>query len=838
MSAPTIFAANTAAPLPAAVVIGCLALHQLPALPSGWTLAVVTTCSCALLVVLRKHPWARFALVALLAACYAAWQAQAALNARISPALEGRDLLIMGYVDQLPLESTQGVRFGFRVTGCVADIVDCPTGLRLRLGWSRSFTRSVASDHDASPALAVAPGERWQLHVRLKRPVALVNPGLFDAELRMLQEGVSAQGYVRKARPGEPPNTRLDGWHVSVQTLFEAGRARGLAALERALGGSRADAAGVLMALSFGDQAAIASSDWEIFNRTGVAHLMSISGLHITMLAAMAGALARWLLQRPWVARTGLLHVLPAVWLQWGFALAVAFAYSGLAGWGIPAQRTCWMLAVAGWALVSGRSRSVFRVLSLAAAVVCILDPWAPLAAGFWLSFAAVGAIVLHASAVRAAPAVASGAGQPRFVGAARRTVIEAARSQWAATLSLLPLGALFFSTLSLISPLANAWAVPLVSGLLTPAVLVLSACAWVTPALAPWLAAVISAPTGWMLDALRLMASWPGGAIVLAQPDHVSLALAVLSVAMLLAPRPIPARAVWMIGLLPLLVRGPEPVPSNSFRLSAIDVGQGMAVLIEAGGKRLLYDTGPAWDAGADAGGRIIIPWLRSRGISSLDALVVSHADIDHSGGAATVLRLAGSKRIYSSIPEGHRLLAALPHHEACRRGYSWRWGQVSFEFLHPGPEFPPGAARSPTNAISCVLKIESPAGSALLAGDIEARQEIDLVERLGNRLKSDLLLVPHHGSNTSSTARFIQAVSPSVAIFQVGYRNRFRHPTDKVLARYESAGVRVLRTDQHGAISIVAGGNNVAPSIHLGRQQPARYWRVRTDAEGADTP
>jgi competence protein ComEC len=368
--------------------------------------------------------------------------------------------------------------------------------------------------------------------------------------------------------------------------------------------------------------------------------------------------------------------------------------------------------------------------------------------------------------------------------------------------------------------------------------VLVLSACAWVTPALAPWLAAVISAPTGWMLDALRLMASWPGGAIVLAQPDHVSLALAVLSVAMLLAPRPIPARAVWMIGLLPLLVRGPEPVPSNGFRLSAIDVGQGMAVLIEAGGKRLLYDTGPAWDAGADAGGRLIIPWLRSRGISSLDAVVISHADIDHSGGAATVLRLAGSQRIYSSIPEGHRLLAALPHHEACRRGYSWRWGQVSFEFLHPGPEFPPGAARSPTNAISCVLKIESPAGSALLAGDIEARQEIDLVERLGSRLKSDLLLVPHHGSNTSSTARFIQAVSPSVAIFQVGYRNRFRHPTDKVLARYEGAGVRVLRTDQHGAISIVAGGNNVAPSIHLGRQQPARYWRVRTDAEGADTP
>ena len=187
MSAPRILPSSTAPPLPAAVVLGCLALHQMPALPSGWALAIVTACSLALLAALRKHPWPRFVLIALLAASYAAWQAQAAMSARITPALEGRDLLIIGYVDQLPLESTQGVRFGFRVTGCATDIADCPTGLRLRLGWSRSFTRSAASDNDASPALAVAPGERWQLHVRLKRPVALVNPGLFDAELRMLQ---------------------------------------------------------------------------------------------------------------------------------------------------------------------------------------------------------------------------------------------------------------------------------------------------------------------------------------------------------------------------------------------------------------------------------------------------------------------------------------------------------------------------------------------------------------------------------------------------------------------------------------------------------------------------
>ncbi|NBS64592.1 MAG: MBL fold metallo-hydrolase, partial [Betaproteobacteria bacterium] len=218
-----------------------------------------------------------------------------------------------------------------------------------------------------------------------------------------------------------------------------------------------------------------------------------------------------------------------------------------------------------------------------------------------------------------------------------------------------------------------------------------------------------------------------------------------------------------------------------------------------------------------------------RSRGISSLDVLVISHADIDHSGGAASVLRLAGAKRVFSSVPQGHRLLAGVLQHEPCRRGDAWQWGEVRFEFLHPGPEFPPGAARSPTNALSCVLKIESPAGSALLAGDIESRQEADLVARLGDRLKSNLLLAPHHGSNTSSSPLFLAAVSPSVAIFQVGYRNRFRHPTPRVLGRYQDAGVEILRTDHHGALTVHASHAGQPWRIERARETPAQYWRVR---------
>ncbi len=814
-------------PLASAFVVGCLALQHSSVLPTEKVI-LGTALGCGVVAVLwRRRAWGGCLVAAIIGFCWAAWLATASLQSRIPPSLEGRDLLLEGYVDELPLRSSQGLRFGFHVTGCAQPDPECPVGRRIRLGWSVSFARGVAPGDEASPPLALAPGERWQLHVRLKRPVATVNPGVFDAELRMLQEGVAALGYVRKPRGGEPSNQRLEGWHLNLRTLFEAARAAGLAALDSALRAERVDASGVLLALAYGDQAAISASDWDAFNRTGVAHLMSISGLHITMLAAIAGELARRMLHRRWVARSGLLLRVPAQRLQWCFAIAVAFIYSGLAGWGIPAQRTCWMLAVAGWALASGRSRSLPRILSLAAAVVCVFDPWAPLAAGFWLSFAAVAAIVLHASVVHASPPRSA----PVRLAAFRRALRAAVQSQWAATLSLLPLGALFFSTLSLIGPLANSWAVPLVSVLVTPAALLLSALAVATPWAAEWLAPVIATPTGWMLDALRVMASWPGGAVVLARPDSLSLALAAVAVAVLLAPRPVPARALWALGLLPLVVRGPEPVPPTGFRLSALDIGQGMAVLVEAGGKRLLYDTGPGWEAGADAGARVIVPWLRSRGIASLDVLVISHADIDHSGGAASVLRLTGAKRVFSSIAQGHRLLADISQHEPCRRGDAWQWGEVRFEFLHPGPEFPPGAARSPTNALSCVLKIEAPAGSALLAGDIEARQEVDLVERLGARLKSDLLLAPHHGSNTSSSPRFLAAVSPRAAIFQVGYRNRFRHPTPRVLGRYQGAGIEVLRTDHHGALTVHASYAGQPWRIEHARETPTRYWRVRTD-------
>ncbi len=827
-----------AVPVPSGFVAGCIALQYLTALPPAWLLSTLLALAFCLVFLARRFPSLCLIAAVLLGFSWAGWRADTALSNRLAATLEGADLSLTGWVASLPLEGQHATRFLFHVDSCEGIKQGCPVGDLVRLTWSRAFSSRTPLSGDEATALppAIRPGDRWTLNVRLKRPAAVVNPGIFDAELRMLEEGIMATGYVRRARSGDPPNEQLPGRVLTLGTAFELARQQGIDSLSESLRGARADVRGVLLALSFGDQTAISTPDWEVFNHTGVGHLMSISGLHITMLAAMAGWVARQVLGTRLIAASGLLLRVPALRLQWAFALLTAFVYSGLAGWGIPAQRTCWMLLVTAWAMSSGRTRNILPVLSLAAAVVCVLDPWAPLAAGFWLSFAAVAAIVLHGSFVRRRVRIIDtgdaeagrGLARQRAVSKVMKTFGEATRTQWAATLSLLPLGALFFSSFSLVSPLANAFAVPLVSCLVTPATLLLAVLSFVWPELAQTLSSVVTAPVAVLLDSLHAMSEWPIGILVIAKPDLVALALSVSSVGMLLYPGPVPFRMLWAVGLLPLVLRGPPDTPSEGFRMTAIDVGQGMAVLVEASGKRLLYDTGPAWDADSDAGARIIVPWLRSRGISRLDLLVVSHADVDHSGGLPGLLRQMPIDRVLSSIPDGHRLREGLRNHRTCRRDEEWVWGSARFRILHPGDEFPSGAARSPTNAFSCVIRIVSPSGTALLAGDIEARQEADLVSRFGKGLQSDVLLVPHHGSNTSSSEAFIAAVAPRIAVFQLGYRNRYRHPAPKVLARYLNADIRVLRTDHHGAIQISFDERAESPVIELGRMSPRTYWRL----------
>lgn len=850
-----------------AIVGACWLVHQWPGLPpAGVPVALMAAGAALWLFALCVGGRARgapgraiavtdtvgrvlaFAAAGLAAAGWAAHCAQQRLDERLDPALEGQELTVVGIVEDMPQASERGQRFRFRIERCVAPQAPCPGRVSVRLGWHQGlFGRPAVASVPVVPV--VHPGERWQLRVRLKRPHATSNPGLFDAELRALEDGIAATGNVRQVRGDITANRRLDAFVPTPGTLVERARDAIRAAMLAAMRDAPAAARGVLVALAVGDQGAVPAEWWERFNRTGVGHLMSISGLHITMLAALGGRLAGMLWGSAALAalmRRPLPSWCPVPHVRWCAGLATGFGYAALAGWGIPAQRTCWMLAAAGLAMVTGRARATVPVLSTAAAVVCLMDPWAPMAAGFWLSFAAVGAIIWFGARrgrvpVEPAPTRPADRGEeapPARARAAARIrdwrqasapmLREALRSQVAATVSLLPLGVVFFASVSLVGPFANAFAIPLVSAVITPLALAGAALAlaW-TP-----LGAVALGPGAWLGDLLLASLRWidldGAGAVAVPTPDATALALAVAACGVLLAPWRVPGRWVAAFGLCPMLLAQADAPSPGELRLVALDVGQGSAVLVETAHGRLLYDTGPELGPDSDAGSRTIVPYLRSRGIARLEALVVSHQDADHAGGAPAVLAAQRIDWVASSLPDAHPAIAGARRRLACVRGERWQWGDVAFEWLHPGEAGEPSKG-SPTNARSCVLRIRSPAGSVLLAGDIEAPQEKRLLELFPPQaLQADVLLAPHHGSRTSSLPAFLDAVAPGLAIFQLGYRNRYRHPHPAILERYRERGITILRSDAHGAITVrMAPGQE--PQVERWRVDRPRYWRVR---------
>jgi competence protein ComEC len=781
----------------------------LPAESSAWSLlaggALLLLCSCRMGQKRTASParcsWkcasrlaAIFLGAAALAGAWSLWQAQQRLSDALPPELEGRDLQLTGIVSNLPDATPGGLRFYFDVDSAQLDGAPVYVPRRLSLGWY--------AEDGAAPLLL--PGQRWQLGVRLKRPYGLANPQGFDVEAWWLTEGLRAIGHVR---PGKAQ--QLDDFVFSLRDAVGRARAWLRERIATALPAQRY--ASVIVALVIGDQRGIASSDWELFNLTGIGHLVSISGLHITMIAALAAGLAHFLWRhscfvgRDWPLR------LPAQKVAAGAGLLAAAGYVALAGFGIPAQRTLWMLAVAAAALWSARIVPASQVLACALLAVLVLDPWAVLWPGFWLSFCAIGCILL-ATAGRSGEGVDAGW---------RSTLRSAMQTQSAVTLGLLPLTMLMFGQVSLVSPLANALAIPLVSFVVTPLALLGS----VLPApLCGWLLLAAHTALEWLAAVLGWLAAWPLAVWQAPQPGVWATLIALAGTAWMLLPRGWPMRWAGALAWLPLLTAQPAS-PGSGLWLTAFDIGQGNAVLVETPNFRLLYDTGPAYSAESDGGSRVILPYLRARGIDRLDGLVISHSDADHAGGARSLLQVLPVGWVASSLPVSHPLIDT--GHVSCVAGQRWQIDGIGFEFLHPtASDLSEGRVNARPNARSCTLKISVGQQAVLLAGDIEAAQERALVARAGERLRADVLLAPHHGSGTSSTPAFLDAVAPQIALFQVGYRNRYRHPKTEVVERYHQRGIRVLRSDRAGAVTLQLDGRAIAVEP---RCAAPRYWSSR---------
>ena len=781
-----------------AFALGVCLLQQQPQLPPlVWALLLLPAAAlCWRLRAAKACVLLAPVLFAALGFFYAAAWAQWRMGERLQAQWEGVDLAVSGVVAGLPQPFEGGVRFDFDIEQAETRAARLPQ--RIALAWYTGSSREEFQE-----LAPIRAGERWRFRVRLRRPHGNLNPHGFDYESWLLQRAIGATGYVR---PGD--TIRLDDLVPRPAYLLQ--RAREV--LRERHWDTLPDYpyAGILIALALGDQNAIDAGQWQLFARTGVSHLMSISGLHVTMVASLFAAVIHWL----WRHSSALLLALPARKASALAGFLAALAYCLIAGFAVPAQRTLYMVGVVALALWADRVSSVSRVLCSALLLVLLLDPWAVLAPGFWLSFGAV-AVILYVATGRLRLRQAQAIGRHRAFGAG---LAQWGRVQWAITLALAPLLLVWFQQMSLVSPLANAVAIPLVSLGVTPLALAGSVLPF------DFLLKLAHALMALQMRLLEWCAALPAAVWQQHAPAAWSVALALAGTIWLLLPRGVPARWLGLPLLLPLFTGAPPAPLHGALWLTVLDVGQGLAVFVQTERHALLYDAGPAYNPQADSGSRVILPFLRASGIAQLDAMMISHDDNDHAGGAASVLAALPVALFYSSLPETHAAWnAARAYRLPCAAGQAWDWDGVRFEVLHPAPgSYAVEALKS--NDRSCVLRMVAAQGAVLLTGDIEARSEQELLARAPANLRAEVLLAPHHSSRTSSTPEFIAAVQPRWAVLPVGYRNRFGHPREEVLERYRASGAQLLRTDSAGAVLVRIGNQGI--SVDAQRALRKRYW------------
>ena len=800
----------------AGAIVGAAAQLQQSMLWPTWRYAALVGTACVALYALsRTRPAARTHVAAVLVCAVlvgaGATGGRAAIYAgnALDPALEGRDLLLTGVVAQMPQHDESGTRFRFDVESAhwagnaAGDPAPPRWPRRIALGWYAEGTGLWGRGaEDAAVAIQrlrrpepLHAGERWRMTVRLKAPHGNLNPHGFDQELQLWEQGVQATGYVRTGGRDAPPERLASAWQHPVERAREAVRD---AVFERV---ADRRLAGVIAALITGDQSAIDRLDWDVYRVTGVAHLMAISGLHITMFAWLAA----WLVGALWRRSSRLMLRWPAQQAALTGGVVLAALYALFSGWGVPSQRTVWMLATVALLRITGRRWPWPCVWLMACSVVVMIDPWALMQAGFWLSFVAVAALF-------ATDAMAD-------IGQAltwRHRLARLAREQAVVTLALAPLTLLLFQQVSVVGLIANALAIPWVTLVVTPLAMlgVMLPPAWDAAA---WAVQVLS----WWL---QWLATLPFATVSMAAPPLWAAAGGVAGGVLLAMRWPWAMRLLGLPLLLPVLLwQAPRPTVGE-FELLAADIGQGNAVLVRTATHSLLYDAGPRYSLESDAGQRVLVPLLRALG-ERLDTVVLSHRDSDHTGGAPVVLAMQPQAALLSSIEASHPLQALRPA-QRCIAGQRWTWDGVDFEVLHPvAADYDVPSAKP--NTVSCVLRIGNGRATALLAGDIERAQEAALVARsTEGTLRADVLLVPHHGSKTSSSAPLLDAVAPRLALVQAGYRNRFGHPAPPVREAYIARGTVLVDTPHCGA---ARWSSRVPQDVQCERETQQRYWHHR---------
>ncbi|MFN0001790.1 MAG: DNA internalization-related competence protein ComEC/Rec2 [Pseudohongiellaceae bacterium] len=712
----------------------------------------------------------------------------------LTPTLENQDLWVQGVVWSMPQQTDRAVRFEFMVEKL------CPFATAQTCDFGNLTARRQKVLINVYQNIAVQPGQRWQLQLRLRRPHGFANPGGFDYEAWLMQQQIRATGYVR-----EHPDNRLLVSNTGQQKFnrLRASLANKLANI----------AAGTLTyeplirALTIGDGNGITADQWDLFTRTGTTHLMVISGSHVSLIALIVYQLARWLFTR----LPSLLLRFPAPPLAAVVALSGAFIYTGLAGFSLPAQRAMLMVAVYLIGILCRRQTAAINALSLALALILMVDPLAAQNVGFWLSFCAVAILLFSIADSK------NDLHPPSLTSKLVANFWELVRTQLLMFSGLLPLMLIYFHQISLSAPFINMLAIPFIGLLVVPLCLLSVTVMWIWPTGSLWLMWCID----YLLKVYLQMLTWVNELIavdVLQLPTVSTFVMILICILVLIIQFTRSARVrLPALVMLPVILFWPRTRADDaSVRLTVLDVGQGLAVVVSTRNHHLLYDAGPAFSSRFDAGSDVVVPYLQSMNISRLDNVIISHADSDHAGGLKGIVERYPTAHYFGSDTN---IFPDTVTSELCKAGQHWEWDTVNFEILHPD------AYNYSDNNLSCVLKIKIGNFSILLPGDIEKLVERSLVQK--NDLKTSILIAPHHGSSTSSSQLFINALQPDYVVFSSGYLNRFKHPTAVVQARYHDQGTQAMITASSGAITFTVPEHGDI-TVNEYRRSRQRFWSV----------
>ncbi len=695
------------------------------------------------------------------------WIAYDHLSKRLPEELARKDIQVQGRVIGLPQIDERKVRFNFLLQ-------EPKNGIpaKIRLSWYY-------------PKITLKVGQVWRFTVRLKPPHGSLNPGGFDYEQWLFVQNIGATGYVRN-KPEPVLITDAIGWQG-----IDNWRERIARRLENY--SNTIKFFGLIKALIIGDKSSISKAQWQVLRKTGTVHLMAISGLHIGLIAGIVF----FLVIKIWL-RTAVLRWLPAKIAALA-AIVVAILYSSLAGFSVPTQRALIMLSVVLLAIFAGKHTRSFHTLTVAILLVLIFDPLAVLNAGFWLSFTAVAMIIFVLGGRLRRPGYWKSVVSIHFITA----------------IGLAPLLLFFFQQTSLVAPIANLIAVPVVGLIIVPLCLLAGIGLFFGSTLSQGLLNLIDYFFQQLWIVLTFFSDLPIAVVNRPQPDMFTIGLAITGILWLAAPKGIPAR--WLGGclILPLVFPVTEQLKQGEAKLTLLDVGQGLSAVIQTASHTLVFDTGAKYSRNYDSGTSVLIPFLRFNRINRVDVLVISHGDNDHIGGSNSLMEGMQIKKVITSVPD--KLIDYDP--VPCIGGQQWFWDGIEFLILSPGENI-----FDSENDNSCVLLVTTATGKFLLTGDIEKTAETWLVATYGKELQADVLIAPHHGSNTSSSFIFLEQVWPKIVLLPTGYLNRFGFPHMEVLERYRHVGAQLFNTAKAGAISVRL--SRKVTEVEVWRDKYGKYW------------